>query len=77
MRPVRFERTAFGLGNRCSILLSYGRVAIRYLASSAGGCQMRSGGLLKSLGCIVEGRRQVLPFESFQAVPQGLRRFEQ
>lgn len=24
-RPVRFERTTFGLGNRCSILLSYGR----------------------------------------------------
>ena len=30
-RPVRFERTTFGLGNRCSILLSYGRIWRRLL----------------------------------------------
>ncbi len=46
MRPAGFEPTTPGLGNRCSILLSYGRIAIDtcHLASSAGGCQMRSSG---------------------------------
>ncbi len=26
MRPRRFERLTYGLGNRCSIQLSYGRI---------------------------------------------------
>jgi hypothetical protein len=28
--PIRIERTTNGLGNRCSIQLSYGGVEIRY-----------------------------------------------
>lgn len=29
MRPRRFERLTYGLGNRCSIQLSYGRIVYK------------------------------------------------